>query len=236
MSNILSAASAQEAKEAVGRVVAKRIEDGMRLGLGTGSTAAMAIKSLGERIRDENLRCVGVATSFAAERLAMQHGVPTTSLDRAGRLDFAFDGADEVSEQLDLIKGRGGAHTREKVVASVADQFVVLVDESKLVTELGERVPVPVEVLPMASHPVQRAIESLGGVVELRMGAKKDGPLVTDQGFWILDARFGSIASPAELSTALLTIPGVLDHGLFVGLATEVLVGSGDGTIRTLKP
>jgi len=131
-----------------------------------------------------------------------------------------------------LIKGRGGAHTREKVVAAAAERFVVLIDPSKEVKRLGSKMPVPVEVLPFAAAPVTRALQSLGGAPELRMAQKKDGPLVTDQGFWILDTRFTSIDHPIELDAALLAIPGVLDHGLFLDLATDVLVGDADGTVR----
>lgn len=228
-----------ESKRIVGEAAAALVEDGMRLGLGTGSTTAEALRALGRRIQNEGLHVVGVPTSFAAERLAREHGIPLTTLDEMDRLDLALDGADEVFVDDDgaihLIKGRGAAHTREKVVASVADRFIVLVDPSKEVERLGAKMPVPVEVLPMAEAPVARALVKLGGVPELRMGQKKDGPVVTDQGFWILDARFDAVADPAALDRALHAIPGVLDHGLFVGLATEVLVGEADGTVRRLR-
>ncbi len=223
------------AKRAVGLRVAAMVEDGMRLGLGTGSTAACAIEALGRRIREEGLRVVGVPTSFFAERLARENGIPLRTFDDVDRLDLAFDGADEVSPALDLIKGRGAAHTREKVVAAQADRFVVLVDASKCVDRLGTRMPVPVEVLPMATAPVARALARLGARPELRLGQRKDGPVVTDQGFWILDARFDDgIAEPAALDRALLALPGVLDHGLFVGMATEVLIGEAGGRVRRM--
>ncbi len=225
-----------DAKSAVGKLIASRVKNGMVLGLGTGSTAARAIHYLGERVSRENLQCVGVATSFAAEQLAQESGIPTTSLNHVARLDLAFDGADEVSDRLDLIKGRGGAHTREKVVAHAADEFVVLVDRSKMVNKLGEKMPVPIEVLPMASSSVTRAVRQMGGEAFLRMATAKDGPLVTDQGFWILDSYFGIIDNPGDLSAHLSMIPGVLDHGLFVGLASEVLVGNPDGNVESLTP
>ncbi|MFQ5568083.1 MAG: ribose-5-phosphate isomerase RpiA [Rhodothermales bacterium] len=223
------------AKQAVGEAAAAMAEDGQRIGLGTGSTTAYAIAALGRRVRREGLRIVGTPTSFAAERLARQHGVPLATLDELDALDLAFDGADEVSPALDLIKGRGAAHTREKIVASLAARFVVLVDPSKLVDQLGTRMPVPVEVLPMATTPVMRALERLGARPELRMGRSKDGPVVSDQGFWIVDARFDGIDAPAALAQALSSIPGVLDHGLFIRMATDVLVGEANGTARHLK-
>lgn len=222
------------AKKAVGDSAAAMAEDGQRLGLGTGSTTAYAIAALGRRMREEGLEIIATPTSSAAERLAREHGIPLCSLDEIDYLDVAFDGADEVNPALDLIKGRGGAHTREKVVASLADQFVVLVDPSKLVSTLGTRMPVPVEVLPMATSPVMQTLGRLGARPVLRMGVRKDGPVVSDQGLWIVDAHFDEIADPGALSREILSIPGVLDHGLFIGMATEVLVGEPDGRVRTL--
>ncbi|GIV59969.1 ribose-5-phosphate isomerase RpiA [Rhodocaloribacter litoris] len=224
------------AKRAVGEQVAAMVEDGMCLGLGTGSTAACALEALGRRIRDEGLHVSGIPTSFFAEQLARTCGIPLVTFEDVDRVDLAFDGADEVDPHLNLIKGRGAAHTREKVVATQAARFVVLVDETKLVDRLGTRMPVPVEVLPMAARPVRRALERLGARAELRMGARKDGPVVTDQGFWVIDARFeAGLDDPAALDHALKRLPGVLDHGLFIGLATDVLVGEEDGGVRHLR-
>ena len=226
------------AKRAAGEAAAQLVADGMRLGLGTGSTTAFAIEAIGRRVREESLNVVGVPTSFAAERLAREHGVPITTLDDLAQsgaalsLDLAIDGADEVDPDLNLIKGRGAAHTREKIVASLAERFVVLIDPSKEVDQLGTRMPVPVEVLPMAEASVSKALRSLGGEPVLRMGRRKDGPVVSDQGFWIVDARFETIANPAGLAAAISQIPGVLDHGLFIGMATDVFVGEADGSVR----
>lgn len=235
----MSEQQTNDAKRIVGEAAADLVEEGMRLGLGTGSTTAEALRALGRRIRDEGLNVIGVPTSFAAERLAREHGIPLATLDDVDRLDLALDGADEVFIAKDgviyLIKGRGAAHTREKVVASVAERFVVLVDPSKEVGRLGAMMPVPVEVLPMAEAPVARALRALGGTPELRMGQKKDGPVVTDQGFWILDTRFDAIADPSALDRALHAIPGVLDHGLFVDLATDVLIGEPSGDVRRIR-
>lgn len=220
-----------DAKQAVGARAAALVEDGMRVGLGTGSTTAHAIAALGRRVREQGLRIVGTPTSAAAERLARAAGIPLATLDDLPALDLVLDGADEVGPDLALVKGRGAAHTREKVVAALGARFVVLVDASKLVDRLGTKMPVPVEVLPMAVAPVLRALEALGATPVLREGSGKDGPVVTDQGFWIVDARFSGIDDPEALDRALLHLPGVLDHGLFLGLATDVFIGTPDGRV-----
>ena len=222
---------ANEAKRLVGEAVAGWIENGMTVGLGTGSTAAKAIEALGRRVSEEGLSIRGVPTSFFAERLAREAGIPLTTLDSDPVIDLAFDGADEVDPSLNLIKGRGAAHTREKVVAAASERFVVLVDDGKLVERLGTRMPVPIEVLPMAAGPVMRRLQAMGGTPELRMGQKKDGPVVSDQGMWIVDVTFPDIADPATLSSTLAGIPGVLEHGIFVGLTSDVLIGNADGTV-----
>jgi ribose 5-phosphate isomerase A len=220
------------AKKAAGREAATLVRDGMALGLGTGSTTAYALEALGRRIQDEGLDVRGVPTSFAAERLARRHGIPLTTLDDDPQLDLAIDGADEVDDALRLIKGRGGAHTREKVVATQAERFVVIADPTKTVDRLGTKHPLPVEVLPMATTPVSQALRNRGAEPELRMAEAKDGPAVTDQGFWILDAHFdGGIDDPDALDLFLGTRPGVLDHGLFLDVATDVIVGRPDGSI-----
>ncbi len=223
------------AKRAAGEHAATFVESGMCVGLGTGSTTAHAIKAIGRRVREDGLKIRGVPTSFAAERLARASGIPLVTLDDVDRLDVAFAGADEIDDALNLIKGRGAAHTREKVVAAQADRFVVLADPSKRVERLGAKMPVPVEVLPMATAPVMRALRRLGAEPELRMGTGKDGPVVTDQGFWVIDARFEGIDAPNEVDCALQATPGVLDHGLFLGMATDVLIGTPDGAVEHLR-
>jgi ribose 5-phosphate isomerase A len=198
----------------------------MVVGLGTGSTAVHLIVALGERLRAGRLRDVrGVPTSFDAGRLAREHGIPLLPLEVTDRIDLAIDGADEVDPNLDLIKGGGAAHTREKIVDALADRFVVIVDRDKLVDRLGARCAVPVEVLPIALAPVERRLRELGGEPELRLGQRKAGPVVTDQGNLVLDVRFAEIACPGELERALNNVPGVVENGLFVGLADRVLVG-----------
>ena len=233
------------AKRAAGKAAAALAEPGMRLGLGTGSTTAFAIAALGRRVREDGLQVAGVPTSFAAERLAREHGVPLLTVDDLGldhlppgaaALDLALDGADEVSPALDLVKGRGAAHVREKVVASLAARFVVLADASKRVERLGTTMPVPVEVLPMAAAAVARALRHLGAAPVLRMATAKDGPVVTDQGFWVFDARFADgIDDAAALSAAIDGLPGVLGHGLFLGLATDLMLGRPDGSTEHVR-
>jgi ribose 5-phosphate isomerase A len=181
---------------------------------------------LGDRIKSGQLKDIkGVPTSFQSEVLAKQYGVPLTTLDEIDRIDIAIDGADEVDPHLNLIKGGGAAHTREKVVDYLAAQFIVVVDSSKMVDKLGSTFRVPVEVIPMAITPVTRAIEILGGKPELRMGVKKAGPVITDQGNMVLDVQFDNLDNPGELEKTLNNIPGVLENGLFVDCTDLVLVG-----------
>lgn len=226
--------SSDSAKRSAGEAGAALVEDGMRVGLGTGSTAAFALRALGKRLRNGELeRVAGVPTSPGTERLARAEDIPLTTLDEADGLELALDGADEVDPALNLIKGGGAAHAREKVVAAEAERFVVLVDPSKEVERLGQQVPLPVEVVPMAAGPVARFLEDEGAEVTLRTGAAKDGPVVTDQGLWILDARFEpGLPDPYALAEALAGRPGVLDHGLFLRQATEVLVGQPAGGVE----
>lgn len=223
------------AKRAAGEHAATLVDDGMTVGLGTGSTTAYALKALGRRVRDEGLQIRGVPTSYAAEILGREHGIPLVTLNDVDGIDVAFDGADEVDPRLNLIKGRGAAHTREKVIAAEADRFVVLIDPSKRVEQLGTTMPVPIEIVPMAAAPVLRMLQNRNAEAEIRMGQRKDGPVVTDQGLWVIDARFDGIADLSALNRALLHQPGVLDHGLFLGLATGVLVGQPNGDVRHLR-
>ena len=215
------------AKKRAGEEAACYLEDGMTIGLGTGSTTAYAIAAIGRRIREEGLQIRGIPTSSSAEIKARNHGIPICTFDDvSGKLDIAFDGADEVCPELNLIKGRGAAHTREKLVASQSQRFIVLVDPSKLVDQLGTKTSVPIEIVPVAAPVILRSLHAMEARASLRLGLRKDGPVVTDQGFWIIDAEFPPITDPFNLSRMLLDMPGVLDHGLFIGLATEVIVGT----------
>ncbi len=213
-------------KQEVGKAAAALVQSDTIVGLGTGSTTAYAIEYLGNRLKSGEIQNIkGIPTSFQAEVLAKQYGIPLTTLDAVDHIDIAIDGADEVDPQKNLIKGGGAAHTREKIVDSLADQFIVVVDSNKLVDKLGSTFLVPVEVIPMAIAPVMRAIEKLGGKPELRMGIKKAGPVITDQGNMVVDVKFNSIDNPAELEKTLNNIPGVLENGLFVGVTDLVLIG-----------
>lgn len=213
-------------KQEVGKAAATLVQSGMIVGLGTGSTTAYAIEYLGNRLKSGEIKDIkGIPTSFQAEVLAKQYGIPLTTLDAVDHIDIAIDGADEVDPQKNLIKGGGAAHTREKVVDALAEQFIVVVDANKLVDKLGSTFLLPVEAIPMAIAPVMRAIEKLGGKPQLRMGVKKAGPVITDQGNMVIDVKFDSIDNPAELEKTLNNIPGVLENGLFVGVANKVLIG-----------
>lgn len=226
-------------KQEVGKAAAALVKSGTIVGLGTGSTTAYAIEYLGKRLQSGELTDVqGIPTSFQAEVLAKQYGIPLTTLDAADHIDIAIDGADEVDPQKNLIKGGGAAHTREKIVDALAAKFVVVVDSGKLVDRLGSTFLLPVEVIPMAIAPVMRAIEKLGGKPELRMGIRKAGPVITDQGNMVIDVKFDSIDHPAELEKTLNNIPGVLENGLFVGVADLILVGEvkdGQATVREIS-
>ncbi|MFC6905466.1 ribose-5-phosphate isomerase RpiA [Halalkalicoccus tibetensis] len=214
----------EAAKRAAGERAAELVEDGAVVGLGTGSTAAHAIRALGERV-GQGLDLRGIPTSYGSADLAREAGIELVTLDDA-LPDVTIDGADQIAG-FDLIKGGGAAHTREKLVDSAAKRFVVVADPSKEVESLDH--PVPLEVLPSAREPVSRAVAGLGGEAELRGAERKDGPVVTDNGNLVLDCDFGRIESPAELGDELSAIPGVLEHGLFVGLADDVLVGTDGG-------
>ncbi len=225
-------------KQEVGKAAADRVKSNSIVGLGTGSTTAYAIEYIGDRLsKGEITNIVGIPTSFQAEVLAKKYGIPLTTLDAVDRIDIAIDGADEVDPKKNLIKGGGAAHTREKVVDALADEFIVVVDGGKLTDKLGSTFLLPVEVIPMAITPVMNALSKLGGKPELRMGIKKAGPVVTDQGNLVVDVKFDSISNPEELEKTINNIPGVLENGLFVGVADIVLVGEvidGKPTVREM--
>lgn len=204
------------------------VHDGMCLGLGSGSTAAIMLELLGQRVR-QGLRVRGVPTSEASRELAHREGIPLVSFDEVSQLDLTIDGADEVDPQLNLTKGGGGALLREKIVASLSRRVVIIADSHKQVPHLGA-FPLPVEVVAFAWRPLARRLRDLGSSPALRPGG--DGrPLVTDEGNYILDCAFGRIDDPAALATRLDAIPGVVDHGLFVGLADIVIFGRDEGTV-----
>jgi ribose 5-phosphate isomerase A len=229
----------QRMKQAVAAAAVEQIQDGMVLGLGSGSTAALMIEALGEKLRTGALRDItGVTTSFQGEVLAAELGIPLKSLNAIDHIDLAIDGADEVDPGFQLIKGGGACHVQEKLVARRAQRFVVVVDAGKLVERLNLSFLLPVEVLPGAWRQVKAELAALGGESELRMAVRKAGPVVTDQGNLVLDVRFaGGIADPATLESTINNLPGVLENGLFVNLTDQVLVGEivdGEARVRDL--
>jgi|UniRef100_UPI004048F30C ribose 5-phosphate isomerase A len=214
-------------KQAVAEAAVEQIRDGMVLGLGSGSTAALMIQALGAKLRRGDLKdIVGVTTSFQGEVLAAELGIPLKSLNAIDRIDLAIDGADEVDPSFQLIKGGGACHVQEKLVARRADRFVVVVDSTKLVDTLNLGFLLPVEVLPGAWRQVQGQLKEMGAEAQLRMAVRKAGPVVTDQGNVVLDAKFaGGITNPAPLEKEINNLPGVLENGLFVDITDQVLVG-----------
>jgi ribose 5-phosphate isomerase A len=212
-------------KEAAARASLAFVRDGNVVGLGTGSTAAYAVQFLGERVR-AGLKITGIPTSVHTGKLATSLGIPLTTLDEHQQIDVDIDGADEFDPQLHLIKGGGGALLREKIIASAARQVVIIADSSKQVAVLG-KFPLPVEVIPFAQPLVARKIAALGAVVKLRQDAKGN-VFVTDEGHHILDCSFGQIPDPPALARTLSDMPGVVEHGLFIGLATVVLCAKGE--------
>jgi ribose 5-phosphate isomerase A len=213
------------AKRAAGYLAADMVKDGMVLGLGTGSTVFFALERLSCRVC-EGLKISGVPTSHQTAVRAREYGIPLTTLDDEPLLDLAIDGADQVDSHLRLIKGRGAALTREKCVAAAALRFVVVVDEQKVVRILSGLVPV--EVIPFAIHPVMNQLRVLGCIPRLRDGIKKDGPVITDNGNFIVDCQFKEIANPDELEDSIIRIPGVVESGLFCNFTkkTTVIVGN----------
>ncbi len=214
-------------KQAVANAAVQQIQDGMILGLGSGSTAALMIESLGHKIASGGLSdIVAVTTSFQGEVLASQFGIPLRSFSAVDRIDLAIDGADEVDSAFQLIKGGGACHVQEKLVADLAERFVVVIDSTKIVKRLNLDFKLPVEVLPSTWKQVEIALLKMGGNSSLRMATRKAGPIVTDQGDLVLDVTFdGGIVDPESLEKNINNIPGVLENGLFVNLADEVLVG-----------
>jgi len=211
-------------KEAAARASLKFVCDGDVVGLGTGSTAAFAVRFLAEQVRT-GLKIRGIPTSSVTRELAQSLGIPLTTFDDVQQIDVTIDGADEFDPQLHLIKGGGGALLREKIVASASRQLIIVTDASKQVPVLGE-FPLPVEVIQFAQPLVAKRIAALGAAVKLRHD-ENGNPYVTDEGNHILDCSFGSIPDPPALARTLDAMPGVVDHGLFIGLASVILLARG---------
>jgi ribose 5-phosphate isomerase A len=225
----------QEAKQKAALEAVKHVKDGFIVGLGSGSTAAFAIEALGERIKKENLQIMGIPTSYQAFLLAVACGIPITTLDEHPEINVTIDGADQVTPELNLIKGMGAAMAREKTVAAASKLNIIIADQQKKVKLLGENNQVvPIEVLPFAISLVKRKIVALGGKPIVREGKGKLGPVITDNGNAILDTYFGEIKNPAELEVKVKMIPGVVETGFFVGLTDIVYVGT-SGAVEKIE-
>jgi len=220
----------EKLKKLVAKEALRYIDDDMIIGLGTGSTTAYFIQMLGKKLMTEELEEVyGIPTSHQSRLLALESGIPVVTLDEVDAIDIAVDGADEVDPHLNLIKGRGAALTMEKIIEYRAGTFIVLVGESKLVEYLGQKMPVPIEVIPAAWRAIKEELEVFNATADLRMGVKKDGPVITDNGNFILDAKFIKIEDPLDMEIELNNIPGVVENGIFADIADIVLVGTKEG-------
>jgi ribose 5-phosphate isomerase A len=224
----------EKAKEAAVSEALKYLRNGQVIGLGSGSTAAIAIKEIGNKLRRGELKnIVGIPTSTQAFLLAIESGIPTTSLYEHPKIDLTIDGADQVDHKLNLIKGMGGALTREKIVASASEKILIVIDETKLTDKLGNNQVLPIEVLPFAAPLVLSKLRSMKTNGKIREGKGKAGPVVTDNGNFIIDLDAGVIENPKKLDAQLKSIPGVVETGLFIDLADIVFVG-GKGSVKRL--
>ena len=220
----------EEMKKLAAEKAVEYVEDGMILGLGTGSTVEYALKKLGERVKG-GLKVKGIPTSMHTRKLAKDYKIPLTSLEENPEIDLTIDGADEVASNLNLIKGGGGALTKEKIIASNSKKEIIIVDDSKVVKALGIDCPLPVEVVKFGWQSTKKALEKFGCTVELRK--IMDEPFITDNSNYILDCDFEHITEPEQMEKDINNIPGVVENGLFIGLVDEVIVGSKQG-IMTL--
>lgn len=225
----------EEAKKQVASEAVKHVKDSFVVGLGSGSTAAYVIHNIGQMIHKDGLKILGVPSSSQAMLLAVRSGIPLTTLDEYPTIDLAIDGADEVDRKLDMIKGGGGALTREKIVASAAKKVVIVADETKLVEKLGTTFRVPIEVLPFALGTVTKDIKELGGDPLLREGKGKVGAVVTDNGNYIIDVDFGPIDDAEYLNKGLKFISGVIETGIFLNMADIVYLGKKEEIIKLEK-
>lgn len=227
-----SSSANSELKRAAGIKAADLVENNMMIGIGTGSTVAFFIEELGRRTR-KGLNIKAVTTSFQSKLLCIENGIPLLHSFNIDHLDLAVDGADELDRSLNLIKGGGAAQTIEKIIAEMAQEFVVIADETKLVDHLCQKFPLPVEIIPDAFGLANRRIRELGGVPTIRMGVKKDGPVITDNGNFILDITFESVPKDLYyLESKLKSIPGLLETGLFLGIAKRAIVAAKDKVVE----
>lgn len=222
------------AKKRAATEAVKHVENGFVLGLGSGSTASYAIKKIGRRVREENLKVLGVPTSYQAFLLAVECGIPVTTLNEHPQLDLDIDGADQIDRHLNVIKGGGGALAKEKIVAAASRKLVIVADETKLTNNLGVDQPLPVEILPIALPIVSSRAREMGGKPVLREKMDKSGAYITDNGNFILDVDFGAISNPSTLESRLKSVPGVVETGLFIGMAHMAYIGT-KNALKTIR-
>ena len=222
-------------KNAAMRAVEENLKNNTILGVGSGSTIVHAVKRVAEIIREKKWDIKCIPTSFQAYQLIMEHGLNYTTLDRHPIIDLDIDGADEIDQDLNLIKGGGGCLVQEKIIASNSKKVIIVADYRKVSTRLGEnwKKGIPIEIIPMAATPILKKIEQMGGCPSLRMARAKMGPVITDNGNFILDVNFGEIKDPAKLEKELNTIPGVIENGIFSNVVKALYMGNADGSIKT---
>ncbi len=224
----------EDAKRRAALKAIRHIKDGYFVGLGSGSTVEYAIKELGRIIKENKFAVRGISTSYHTTQLAIENNVPLTSLDEAPHPDIAIDGADQIDFKLNMIKGGGAALTREKIVDAAAKQLIIIADETKLTKKLGLKQHVPIEVLPFATPTVAKRLRELGGKPTVRVAKGKLGPLITDNGNFILDIDFGTIKNAEQLENRLKKIPGIIETGLFIDMADIAYIG-GRREVKVLK-
>lgn len=216
----------KEAKKKAASKATEHVKDNFLIGLGSGSTVAYAVQAIGERIKHERIHILAVPTSYQSFNLAVENLIPVTTLQEHPILDLVIDGADQIDDQLNLIKGMGGALTREKIVATASNKLIIVADERKRASHLGENnQPVPLEVVPFAAPIILKKIKNMGGKPKIRESNKKVGPVITDNGNFIIDAALGIINKPEDIHQKLKSIPGVLETGLFANMADLVYIG-----------
>ena len=224
-------------KNAAIKAVEENIKAGMVLGIGSGSTVVYAVEKIAELNKENDLELKCIPTSFQSYQLIVENGLTLVSLDQYPEIDLDIDGADEIDKNLNLIKGGGGCLVQEKIVASNSKSFVIVADFRKNSENLGEKWKrgIPIEVIPISYVPIMKKLEKLGGTPVLRMAQAKAGPLISDNGNFIIDVNFGEIMDPGKLNLNILTIPGVVDTGLFIDMASKAYIGLEDGKVTTLK-
>jgi ribose 5-phosphate isomerase A len=224
-------------KEAALKAVEDNVKPNMILGIGSGSTVVYAVKAIAEINKNNNLNLKCAPTSFQSRQLIVENGLALVSLDQYPDIDLDLDGADEIDKSLNLIKGGGGCLVQEKIVAASSEKLIIIADYTKKSEFLGEnwKRGVPIEIIPLAYVPIMKKLEKLGGIPVLRMAQAKAGPVVSDNGNFIIDVDFGKIENPSDLNISLLMIPGVVDTGLFVRMTSKAYIGKKDGTVEILK-